>query len=82
MTWGTRICPTGGASAAGGMPLTAAVTAVSAVPPTSRNVSFGVSNLGVALRSVDAIIAAIGKGGVPIQLLGVREAVLSAETIY
>jgi len=64
------------------MPDTPAVTAVLAVPPTSRNVSFGVSNLGVTLRSVAATIAAIGKGGVPIQVLGERDSVLGGAIRY
>jgi hypothetical protein len=64
------------------MPDMPAVTAVLAVPPTSRNVSLGVSNFGVTLRSVAATIAAIGKGGVPIQVLGVGDSVLGDAIRY
>jgi hypothetical protein len=82
MTWGTRIWPTGGTRAAGGRFDRSAVMAASAVPPTNRNVSFGVSSLGNALRSVAAMIVAIGNGGVPVHVLGETDPILGRAITY
>ena len=61
------------------MPLT---TVMSVPPPTIRKVSFGVSILGSALRSVAAMTVATGSGGVAVHVLGVTDAVLGAATTY
>ena len=64
------------------MPETPAVTAVSAAPPTNRNVSLGDSTFGSALRSVAAMILAIGNGGVPIHVLGGTASLLGSAITY
>src|SRR5690349_928070 len=64
------------------MPETPAAMAVSAAPPTDRNVSLAVSSLGSALRSVAAMIVAIGNGGVPIHVLGETMSLLGSAVTY
>jgi hypothetical protein len=82
MTCGTRICPIGGAMAAGAMLDMSVTTVGSTPPPTMRKVSFGVSIFGSALSSVAAMTVAMGGGGVAVHVVGVREAELGATTTY